>query len=298
MIEHALEDCLTRMHLKGATPEECLAQYPEYRDELAPLLLAALGLGALESVNPRPEFKAKTRTRLLAHMRSNPRPASNWRGSLAFRYAASLTLLFVALATTGTALAQNALPGDTLFGWKLASERLWHSLQGNQVEADIYLSGRRVTEIQAIKGLSNLEEIGVGAYSAILQQLSIDLADDPERTTSVEALLLEQRELLKDIIENSQADLPELDALFGIVVLPVNEIPAEPVEEGGDLETILPVLVTVIPPVKKDEGDSTGSDDDNADAVGSQQTEADSESTVAEEPGLLENILNGLLGGD
>ena len=49
------------------------------------------------------------------------------------------------------------------------------------MDADIYLSGRRISEIQAIRGRANLEEIGVGAYSAVLQQLSMDLAQDPEK---------------------------------------------------------------------------------------------------------------------
>ena len=90
MFEHALEDCLTRMRLEGATPEECFAQYPQFRLELAPLLIAAQDLGSLDSLEPRVEFRAQARAKLIAHMRANPRRRESWYGSLAFKYAASL----------------------------------------------------------------------------------------------------------------------------------------------------------------------------------------------------------------
>lgn len=267
MFEHALEDCLTRMRLEGATPEECLAQYPQFRLKLAPMLIAAQDLGTLESLEPRPEFRSQTRTKLLAHMRANPHRRQSWYGSLAFRYAASLALLFVALATTGTALAQNALPGDSLYGWKLASERIWYNFHDSPLDADIYLSGRRVSEIQAIRGRANLEEIGVGAYTAILHQLSFDLAQSPDKATRVGQLLQEQKEKLKDIIENSQADLPALDELFAIVTIPG---PAENPGKGPEHtpDTQLPLVVTAIPLTKKDENNSSNSNGGQSNGIG------------------------------
>ena len=297
MLEHAIEECLTRMRLEGATPEECLALYPEFRAELAPMLEAALGLGALETLEPRPAFRTQARAKLLAHMQANPRHRHQvtWRSSPAFRYAASLALLFVALAATGTALAQKALPGDTLFGWKLASERIWYSLHESPVDADIYLSGRRVSEIQVIKGRANLEEIGIGAYTAVLQQLNLDLALNPDKATSVSELLQEQRELLKEIIENSEADLPELDELFGIVTLPLPE-DASPSDEGeGNSGIELPSLVTAVPLIKKEDEEQNSSNDEEDNDAGDNQVQ---ESQETEEAGLIEGIISGLFGGD
>lgn len=267
-------------------------------------LVAAQNLGALDLFEPRPEFKAETRTRLLTYMRANPHRGSTWSNFLAFRYAASLALLFVALAATGTALAQKALPGDTLFGWKLASERIWLGFQGSPVEADIYLSGRRVIEIQAIQGRANLEEIGVGAYSAVLQQLSLDLAADPEKATGVDELLQEQRELLKEIIENSQADLPELDELFGIVVFPVDENGELPAGEGENQNPLLPAIVTVVPLNKKEEEEQSASgngenhDSGDGQAQENQTQENNQGSQKNEQPGLIEEIISGLFGGN
>jgi hypothetical protein len=267
MFEHALEDCLTRMRLEGVTPEECLAQYPQFRLELAPLLIAAQDLGSLDSLEPQEEFRAQARAKLIAHMRANPRRHESWYGSLAFKYAASLALLFVTLATTGTALAQNALPGDTLYGWKLASERIWYSLHQDPLDADIYLSGRRISEIQAIRGRANLEEIGVGAYSAVLQQLSMDLAQDPEKAISVSELLDEQKEKLKEIIENSQADLPELDELFGIVTIPHStDNPGKGPQHTPDVQ--LPLVATAIPLTKKNEIFSNNSNSEHSNSQG------------------------------
>ncbi len=303
MFEHALGDCLTRMRLEGATPEECLAQYPQFRLEMAPLLIAAQDLGALDSLEPTAEFRSRTREKLLAHMRANPRRRDNWYGSLSFRYAASLALIFVALASTGTALAQSALPGDTLYGWKLASERIWYSLHGNPVDADIYLSGRRVVEIQAIQGRANLETIGVGAYTAVLQQLSSDLAMDPEKAIGVSEILQHQKDQLKEIFENSGADLPGLDELFGIVVLPTpNEHPQPPADNGQNPDSLLPSIVTVVPLIKKEEGqqnESNGNGDNGSDEPNNNSSNSAVEPSPAEEkPGLLQIIINSLLGGN
>lgn len=246
MLEHALEDCLTRMRLEGATPEECLAQYPDLRDALEPLLLAAYDVRVLETLQPRPQFRAQARSRLLAHMRSNPHHKINqfeWNRSPAFRYAASLALLFVALGSAGTALAQKSLPGDTLYGWKLASEGIWYSLQTDPIEADLVLTSRRVTEIQAIKGKSNLEEIGVSAYSVLLRQLALDLAEDPEKAAVVGELLKEQKEQLKEIIENSKGDLPAVDELFDVVNVQIPKGAGPPDGRGQSEDSQVPALL-------------------------------------------------------
>jgi hypothetical protein len=295
MLEHALEECLTRMRLEGVSPEECLAQYPQYRDELTPLLQASLHLHSLDDLEPRPEFRAQTRAKLLEHMRANPRRSEPWFRSLAFKYAASLAILFVALTTTGTALAQSALPGDTLYGWKLASERIWYSLQQNPLDADIFLSTRRVHEIQTIKGMANLEEIGIGAYQTILQQLNQDLAANPDRLDNVSDLLLEQREMLREIIENSQANVPDLDELFGIVTLPSppaqNEHPpADNNGNGNGGNPTLPAIVTALPSTKRDEGDQGASDDDDNQPPGPEGQ------SKGHEPGFLEALFNGIFG--
>lgn len=299
MLEHALEDCLTRMRLEGVTPEECLAQYPTLDEELAPLLMAAQDLGTLDSLEPRPEFKSQNRAALLAHVRAHPRRRSNWGSSLAFRYAASLALLFAAFAATGTALAQRALPGDTLYGWKLASERIWYSLHNSPVDADLFLTGRRVSEIEAIKGMANLEEIGVSAYTVILEQLSRDLALNPDKATSVGELLQGQKEQLKEIIENSQADLPGLDELFGIVTFPVPDENKEPLEgtqePGGDL----PLIVTAVPLIKKEDDESASSDEESGDEEGDENSstnQVQDPPASEKEPSLLEEVISGLTG--
>lgn len=305
MFEHALEDCLTRMRLEGATPEECLAQYPEFRLALAPMLIAAQDLGTLDSLQPRPEFRAQARAKLIAHMHANPRRREKWHRSLTFKYAASLALLFVTLAATGTALAQSALPGDTLYGWKLASERVWYSLHQNPLDADIYLSGRRVNEIQAIRGRANLEEIGVGAYTAVLQQLSLDLAQDPEKAISVSELLEKQREQLKDIIENSQADLPGLEELFGIVVLPANQEEAPPTDNKNS-NGQLPLIITAVPLIKKEDHPNPSNNDSNEQSNKDNNASADSTSEdnpspdpkKSEQGNLIQAIISGLLAGN
>lgn len=64
LIEPILEQCLQDIHARRATVEGCLARYPEYADELAPLLRLAFEIKSLGGVRPSLEFKRGMRARL------------------------------------------------------------------------------------------------------------------------------------------------------------------------------------------------------------------------------------------
>ncbi|MEX2143244.1 MAG: hypothetical protein WD740_01505 [Anaerolineales bacterium] len=249
----ALDNSLARIASGESTLEECLADFPEQSAELKRLLVVSLKT-LLQDLKASPEFKASARTRLLEHMRSNPR-RPKWHQTPALRYASMFATLVLALATAGTALAQQALPGDVLYDWKLASERLWRSIQADRVDADLALVERRVYELRAIQGLSALEVIGVTEYAEQLLELRNDVTLDSGDIERVNAILASQKEILSDFFANSQADLPDPEELFGLIPLPVEETPSQ--DEGSladpDL-SVPPVLPPPIPPVKKEDG--------------------------------------------
>lgn len=279
-LELALEDCLAQIESGEMTADECLALYPDLRNELAPLLLASMQLSGLRDFKVRPEFKSRTRTLLAGHMYAHPR-RKGARFSVAFRYAATLAVLVIALATTGTAIAQRALPGDFLYSWKLASEQLWRGFQNNSVEADITLANRRISELGLIRGVAQHETIGVEAYLMIIDQLRSDLANQPESADSVNQVLLDHREMLQELFDNSQAELPELEEVFG----PIGQetAPADGAVDGGDDSQMLPlpVLATLVPPAPRKDEDK-----------GEDETETASE----EEESWFEKAIDDLLG--
>lgn len=56
-----LDECLEHLLVKGETPEQCLASYPEQAVELKPLLETALATKQASAIEPRSEFKARAR---------------------------------------------------------------------------------------------------------------------------------------------------------------------------------------------------------------------------------------------
>jgi len=294
-LENALEDCLARIHLEGEGLEECLARYPELSKELRPLLMAAKEVQAIGRLKASPEFKALTRAALGARLRASTRRAPMWRNSPAARYAAGLAAVTLFFVTTGTALAQYSLPGETLYGWKLGSEHLWYNLHNNPISADLALAERRVDELLAVKGLSESERIGVEAYADLLHQLERDLGSSPERAAAAQDLLNSQKDQVRDLIENSSANIPSLDELFYLLpkgdgqiqeedvsaqVTPASEETPPPSDQQEPSPTLqLPLLVTLFPTGKKGDEPIGGGGNGGG-----------------QEPTWLENLLSDLLG--
>jgi hypothetical protein len=275
-IDNVLEDCLARVERGELSAEECLKLYPDLSAKLSPLLNAASRIVDLKDLSMRPEFRALDRSRLLEHMAAHPRRKIGWGHSLTLRYALGVAAFSVAFVGAGTALAQQALPGDALYGWKRASERVWRSVQQDRVEADLTLADRRIHELDAVSGLTNLEEIGIGEYASLLQELRVDVGVDPDQTEWVNEILVAHKTFLTDFFANSGADLPDPDGLFkAIPVLPEGGNPND-IDDESETDSTLNVPPVVPPPVKK--GDEQGGDGGNSNE------------------GLLEKVLDELLG--
>ena len=72
MIELILDQCLEEIHSRRATVAQCLARYPKYAEQLAPLLKLALAVQNMDDFRASDEFKRSTRTRL----KQQPKPRS------------------------------------------------------------------------------------------------------------------------------------------------------------------------------------------------------------------------------
>jgi Domain of unknown function (DUF5667)/Domain of unknown function (DUF5666) len=156
-ILEAFEDCLARLQ-SGASLEQVLALYPDWRQELRPMLLAAQAArqaGANVRV-PRAGM-ARSRAKFLQkanHMAAGrSRPAAHlpvWRLALV-----SLVVVLVLASgmVTTVAVSAQALPGDVLYPLKIATEQTRLLLTRSTVqrlELEQSFDRERVTEVDTL----------------------------------------------------------------------------------------------------------------------------------------------------
>ena len=114
-----LANCLTDVQSGRATIEECLAHYPNEKDELRPLFEIALRIRPVGAPATE-EFKERVRRQLaktmaMAAARSR-RPARRHRSGPRSSNGLASTLILAAVGTAGTIYAAHAsVPGDTAY---------------------------------------------------------------------------------------------------------------------------------------------------------------------------------------
>jgi hypothetical protein len=169
-IENALDVCLEKILTEGKSVEQCLADYPEYRDELKSLLdLSMQTHKAINSIEARPDFKAALRYRLTSSMNTSNAPK---RSSFKFRLGwapMALSLCIVMLLSGGgtVAAASNSMPSDSLYNVKLASEQVQLFFTFDAAgKAELYSEfvGKRVNEIVAMASASNVEAMEKSSF--------------------------------------------------------------------------------------------------------------------------------------
>lgn len=199
--DEILDRCLSDLSKGASTLDECLLRHPEHAIQLRPLLQTALHLERGGSVRPSDAFKAVARTKLTLHMQAHPRRNMGIQSHF-WKYAAVCAALILALLVTGTAYAQNSLPGDLFYEWKLTSEHAWRTISPDPVRTDIAIANRRINEMNAV-------------------------ADDPVR----------KAQALENYLEVVNRLEGELDAEVLHQILPI----IEPIDAEAPGETNLPI---------------------------------------------------------
>jgi len=153
-IEDILDDCLERM-LNGESIEDCLQYYPWQATKLEPLLRTSSELiQKSAAIQPDPDFKARVHSQLQGKLYAKRVKAEKkasvpvWRG----RWAMAMTSVFVVLlaGVATVAASANALPDESLYGMKLATENAMVTLASsgeNEAELHIQFAERRTVEI-------------------------------------------------------------------------------------------------------------------------------------------------------
>ena len=157
VLPSVLEECLEHLR-NGESLEQVLERYPQFQAELRPLLEAAryardLGLSASA---PRGAM-ARSRARMLAAA-AQRRRSSFFHFPLHARVSPAILiavgLILAGLVGTSIASAQ-ALPGDPLYGLKLATERTRLQLTSNtaaRIELLESYDRERAEEVEALSG--------------------------------------------------------------------------------------------------------------------------------------------------
>ena len=257
--ENILEQCLLDLEMGIANVDECISRYPKHAPELGSVLLTHTSLERLGEARPSAAFKARVRAKLTQQMQVHPRRSGRFNFTF-MRFATNFAVISLMLLGAGTAYAQSALPGDTLYGWKLISENAWRAVSSDPVRTDLAIAERRMDELIAIGDNAQLYSQMLDAYLEVAARLK------SEMTVENEALILQtlnsQVEDLKEsgvpVPQNIDEEvLPQLDEIVTTLVAPIRtvlpstEIPQVnetlPISTPSAPEVILPSL-TKLPP--------------------------------------------------
>jgi hypothetical protein len=147
-LDTILDTCLAKIKAEGWSIEDCLAQYPIYREALEGPLRIAARLQRAQAIAPSLRFKENASERLQARLQSSSRPpvsrsaavrapahikSNRWLFPALRRFvvlpAALGLIVALAAGTTGVAYAADgAVPGDSLYSIDRGVEQLELSL--------------------------------------------------------------------------------------------------------------------------------------------------------------------------
>jgi hypothetical protein len=226
--EHVLGECLRDLDEGVSNVEECLQHYPTFASDLEPILLTSAYIAHGREARLSPAFKARVRTRLIQQMHAHPRKTTRPR-FMFMRLAASLAVVVLTLLAAGTAYAQRALPGETFYAWKLASENVWRAVSPDPLGVDLAIAERRMNELMAVREDPSLQAQTLEAYLEVASRLRLQI-----NTTNEERILPVLDSQAEEL--DQQGILPELPDQ--IVVPPRTEPSATPAT------TLVPVLTT------------------------------------------------------
>lgn len=175
--ERILDNCLREMEQGASSVDDCLTRYPDHAEQLKPILLTASHLAQGRSLQPSAAFKARTRAKLSHHMQAHPRRRAQF-GFGFRRLATGLVVIVLTLLATGTAYAQDALPGDPLYEWKLVSERAWRAVSPDPVAVDIAIANRRIGELNSVSEDPVRREQALEGYLEVVTRLETELDEE------------------------------------------------------------------------------------------------------------------------
>ncbi len=162
--EDVLNECLEAI-LGGETEESCLERYPEQAAELRPLLRMAISTRGACCVSPQLEYRTRARYEYRCVVTDACAKSAKYgfRWSWRWSTAAPLAIAVVMVMSGGVmAASTNALPGQPLYGVKLAAEEMQIRLTPAGEErtmAYALLVDRRIDEMTTLAGRGDYSRV-------------------------------------------------------------------------------------------------------------------------------------------
>lgn len=232
-ITNILARCLTAVEQGEMTIEECLAQYPRYRDELTDLLQVASVIETAPAVSPSSTFRRIARVRLLNQLPDHPQPLTFQERLLSIgqvsrqkrtpRFAVSWILIIAVLAiilgsSSVVYASAKALPGDAIYPIKIKLEDFRLVMADNEYDILLHLNfaENRLVEIESLLIEKRYDDIplAVEGYKRVMTelnkaQLKVKYFDPIDPQTSAIHLQVQLKEQEQTLI-HLQKQIPEL----------------------------------------------------------------------------------------
>jgi hypothetical protein len=122
----------------------------------------------------------------------------------------------------GTAYAQNALPGQPLYDWKITSEKAWRAVAPDPIAVDLSIADRRADELTVVvrqpeqPGQQGRKAEAIQNYQQSLQQLQTDAnaSNNASNNASDKGQIMRALESHKKKSTDAGIDDPQLDEIF------------------------------------------------------------------------------------
>jgi len=217
-INNILNDCIGAIINNEKTLEECLLLFNEERNELEPMLKAALSLIEAGQITPNAERKQQARERLMAAVDQKrwevgiervPMEEKTTVGAgrlrTVFRRLGVITLVFAILSGGTLAMAKESLPGSPLYALKLTAEEARIRLASDDNEkARLYLeaAGKRISELEKI-GKDDKSSAGlIDSIAKNIEAANLAAGDEnPAYKAAMADLVRKNEAVLRDVLE-------------------------------------------------------------------------------------------------
>lgn len=261
-------DCVTRLE-RGESLEDCLAWYPQYADELEPMLEATqIPIYAQAPLDEVTVSQQRVQTQFeQALLQSHVQPT---RSSFPLSRVASIlfTILFIgSLLTSGVVIvAQESIPGDSLYAVKRLTEQVQLLIAQDDEILRQEFAQRRIEETKQVIAIGR--EISV-QFEGVIHQVD-------ERSLEIEGLNIEvlpplttvnlsigmqveviaqtqsnRKIIAKNILIDSILSIDELTPTLTSTVMPSLTSTASPISEiveTSQVDTPQPNVITTIRP--------------------------------------------------
>jgi len=170
----ALEDCLERLNA-GASIDRILALYPQWAEDLRPLLESAHRARSLRTTSAIPTgAMARSRVRFLEKS-INPKRQGIFRMKLHFSHSLMASISAILILAIGTSfVSAQSIPGDILYPVKIAGEQTRLLLTTNSTQRLILQESYDQTRTDEVEGVIQAHRMVKVTFDGMLSQTAPD----------------------------------------------------------------------------------------------------------------------------